>query len=81
MTTSNKHSFKIDAFLCTLLTFIVAGLLYALFVNISVLDSFENAFKDFKFTDVFYAERFHKDERNNKIILINIKHANRFQLA
>lgn len=81
MTTSNKRSFKKDAFLCTIFTFIVAGVLYALFVNVSVLDPFEKAFKDFKFTDVFYAERFHKEEHNNKIILVNIKHADRFQLA
>lgn len=70
-----------DAFLCTILTFIVAGFLYFTFVNLSILDPFEKAFKDFKFTDIFYSQRFNKQQRNDKIILINIRHADRFQLA
>jgi CHASE2 domain-containing sensor protein len=81
MKTSNNNSFKKDAFLCTLFTFAVSLLFYFLFVNISVLDPFEKAFKDFKFTDIFYAERFKNEERNDKIIIVNIKQADRFQLA
>lgn len=76
-----NNSFKKDAFLCTILTFVIASILYVLFLNISVLDPFEKAFKDFKFTDIFYAERLKKEERNNKIILVNIKHSNRFELS
>jgi CHASE2 domain-containing sensor protein len=70
-----------DAFLCTILTFIIAGVLYFTFVNLSFLDPFEKAFKDFKFTDVFYSERFKPEERNSKIVLVNVKHANRFQIS
>ena len=81
MKTPNNNSFKKDAFFCTALTFAVALLLYVIFLNIHILDPFEKAFKDFKFTDVFYAERFKKEERNDKIILVNIKHEDRFQLA
>ena len=47
-----------DAFFCTIMTFIVAGILYFTFVNLSFLDPFENTFKDFKFTDYYYSKRF-----------------------
>lgn len=70
-----------DAFFCTIMTFIVAGILYFAFVNLSILDPFEKAFKDFKFTDIFYSERINKEQRNNKIVIVNIKHADRFQIA
>ncbi len=70
-----------DALLCTVMTFIVAGILYVAFINLSILDPFEKAFKDFKFTDIFYSERFNKEQRNDKIVIVNIKHADRFQLA
>lgn len=70
-----------DAFLCTVMTFIIAGLLYFAFINLSILDPFEKAFKDFKFTDIFYAERFNAEQRNTKIVLVNIKHADRYQIA
>lgn len=76
----NKLLYR-DALLCTVLTFLVAGFLYFAFVNLSVLDPFEKAFKDFKFTDIFYSKRINESQRNDKIILVNIKHADRFQLA
>ncbi|MTE28245.1 CHASE2 domain-containing protein [Winogradskyella ouciana] len=70
-----------DALLCTVMTFIIAGILYYAFVNLSILDPFEKAFKDFKFTDMYYSERINKAQRNNKIVIVNIKHADRFQIA
>ncbi len=77
---TNKLLYR-DALLCTIMTFIVAGILYFAFVNLSILDPFEKAFKDFKFTDRFYSDRLNKEQRNDKIVLINIGHADRFQLA
>ena len=77
---TNKLLYR-DAFLCTVMTFIVAGLLYSVFINLSILDPFEKAFKDFKFTDRFYSERYNESLRNREIVLVNIKHADRFQLA
>jgi len=81
MKTNHRASLTKDALLCTIMTFLVAGLLYLVFVNVSILDPFEKAFKDFSFTDVFYAERFNETERNQNIVLVNIKHADRFKLA
>ena len=51
-----KSSLSKDALLCTIMTFVVAGLLYFIFINLTILDPFEKAFKDFKFTDIYYAE-------------------------
>lgn len=70
-----------DALLCTIMTFVVGGILYFSFVNLSILDPFEKAFNDFKFTDIFYSERINKEQRNNRIVIVNIKHADRFQIA
>ncbi len=70
-----------DAFLCTVFTFIIAAILYSIFVQLSILDPFEKAFKDFHFTDIYYSKQLNKTERNNKIIIINVKHANRFEIA
>ena len=78
---SNNKLLYRDTFLCTVMTFIVAGILYFAFVNLSILDPFEKAFKDFKFTDIFYSERFNEEQINNKIVIVNIKHADRFQIA
>ena len=81
MKNKNKVSLKKDALLYTIFTFLIAGLLYILFVNISILHPFGKAFEDFNFTDVFYAERFNDEERNEKIVLVNVKHASRFKIA
>ena len=70
-----------DAFLCTILTFVVAAILYGVFVNLSFLDPFEKAFKDFHFTDIFYSKKFKESERNDKIIIVNVKHADRYTIA
>jgi CHASE2 domain-containing sensor protein len=70
-----------DAFLCTVMTFIVGGLLYFAFINISIFSPFKNAFKDFKFTDIYYSERFSKSDVNSNIILVNIQNANRMEIG
>ncbi len=72
---------KKEALLCTLMTFVVGWLLYLVFINLSFLNPFEKAFKDFQFTDIYYAERFNKQDVNQKIILVNVKHAGRFEIA
>ena len=64
---ANKLLYR-DAFLCTIMTFIVAALLYSVFINLSILDPFEKAFKDFKFTDMFYSERYNESLRNREIV-------------
>lgn len=70
-----------DAFGCTLFTCAIAGLFYLLFVNISFLDPFEKAFKDFSYTDLYYSKLQPKSGINSDIILVNAQHEDRFAIA
>lgn len=70
-----------DSFLCTILTFIVSGILLVIFSNFSLSDPFYKAFKDFSYTDIYYS-KLHKPKSIEKdIILVNIKHSDRFVIA
>lgn len=77
-----RHALLVkDAFLstifCLILTFILAGIV----VNLSFLNPFKEAFKDFSFTDIYYAEKIQESSISKDIILINIENRNRFELA
>lgn len=70
-----------DTLLCTILTYIVSGLFLLLFINLSVLDPFYKAFKDFSFTDIYYSKKFYKDSRVSDIILVNVQQQDRYTIA
>lgn len=70
-----------DAFFCTVFTFIVAGILFFSFINISILDPFEHALRDFKFTDIFYSHNLGEKKYNRDIAIVNVKHLDRFRLS
>jgi len=70
-----------DAFLCTCLTGTVALVFYLLFVNVSFLDPFEQAFEDFSFNDLYYSEGFYDQVTSKEIVLVNVKQAGRFEIA
>lgn len=70
-----------DSFLCTLLTFIVSGILLFVFLNISVLDPFYKAFKDFRFTDIYYSKIYTNNSVEKDIIIVNVKQSDRFTIA
>ncbi|MAZ26576.1 MAG: hypothetical protein CL868_05790 [Cytophagaceae bacterium] len=76
-----KGSLGIDALLCTVFTYIIGSLLYLIVVNISILDPFVNAFKDFSYTDIYYAKGFYASKPTKDIVLVNIQHADRYKLA
>ena len=59
-----------DSFLCTLLTCVVSGLLLLIFVNLSILDPFYKAFKDFSFTDIYYSKLYENSKVEKNIILV-----------
>src|SRR5690606_10240108 len=65
----------------TLLTFIVAGCLYFIVVNVSFLSPFEKAFSDFSFTDFYYANYSKNSHPSKDIIIVNIKDADRLEIA
>lgn len=69
-----------DALFCTVFSFIVSGILYLFVVNLSILDPFERAFTDFSFTDIYHSKILDK-RVSNDIIIVNIKHENRYQIA
>ncbi|WP_460218415.1 CHASE2 domain-containing protein [Psychroserpens sp. MEBiC05023] len=70
-----------DALLCTIFTFIIASIFYFAFINLSILDPFEKAFKDFQFTDIYYSNQWYNKKSINNILLVNIKQANRYEIA
>ena len=77
-----RHSLLLkDAFFstifCLILTFILAGIV----VNLSFLNPFKEAFKDFSFTDIYYSEKIQETTLPKDIILINIEDRNRFELG
>ena len=78
---TNQTWMWLDAVLCTLFTFAVAGVLYLLFVNISFFNAFEKAFRDFEFTDLYYAEAMEDRSIADKIVLVNVQKAERSEIA
>ena len=71
-----------DAFLCTIFSGILIGILSLLLVNMSFLNPLKKVVKDFSFLDVYYAEKFNDSNGiNTDIVLINIEHRDRFELA
>lgn len=70
-----------DAFICTLFSVIVLGILYFSFIKISVFDPFEKAFEDFSLSDIYTAEDLKELTPTKDIVLINIKHEDRYKIA
>lgn len=70
-----------DAFFGTIFSLIISLALYTVVINISLLNPFEKAFEDFNFTDVYYSKEFYKKESCKEIVLVNIKHSNRLEIA
>jgi CHASE2 domain-containing sensor protein len=71
-----------DTLLCTLISMFVLFALSFLIVNISFFNPLKKVVKDFSFLDVYYAESLSlEDKINTDIVLINIEHRDRFELA
>ena len=81
MATRNTKLLWRDSFLCTVLTLVVSGIFLLIFVNLSVLDPFYKAFKDFSFTDIYYAKLFKNESVDKDIIIVNVKQNDRFSIA
>ncbi len=80
-----KRSTKLllkDSLLCTLFAFLIIFVLSFLVINMSFFDPLKKVVKDFSFLDVYYAENFNPTHTvNQDIVLINIEHRDRFELA
>ncbi len=81
--TSKKAKFLIrDAFFSTLSSIILIALLSIAIVNISFFNPIKKALTDFNFLDVYYAQEFGNTTAINKdIVLVNVEHKNRFEIA
>lgn len=71
-----------DTILCNLLSLFLVAILSIVIVNISFFNPFVKVIKDFSFLDVYYAENLGSNPTiNPDIILINIEHRDRFEIA
>ncbi|MFD0796008.1 CHASE2 domain-containing protein [Maribacter chungangensis] len=72
-----------EAFFCMLFSFMVIGLVLLIGLNISFFSPFKNAFKDFSYLDLYYAENLHEEngDFNENIVLVNINRINRKEIA
>ncbi|SNR62933.1 sensor domain CHASE2-containing protein [Lutibacter agarilyticus] len=71
----------LDALYCTIFTITIAGIFYSLLINVSILNPFTKAFKDFSFTDVYYSKTFFDSKVHRDIIIVNVKHHDRLTIA
>src|SRR5690606_18025454 len=69
-----------DAFLCLCMSLVFMFALSFLVVNLSIFDPFTKAFKDFNFLDLYYSENMATLKPTNEIVLVNVEHADRFQI-
>lgn len=78
----NKWILLRDGLFSTLLSLLVCYLLSLLFFNTSFFNPLSKAVQDFSFLDVYYSERLNeKEEINSDILLINVEHKSRYELA
>lgn len=66
-----------------LFSFLVMGLVLLVGLNVGFFSPFKNAFKDFSYLDLYYAEKLNEDnfDFNEDIILVNIDRLNRKEIA
>ena len=71
-----------DAFLATILSSSLIFLLSITIISISFFNPIQKALTDFNFLDVYYAQEFGDSNTiNTDIVLVNVEHKNRFEIA
>ena len=70
-----------DALLSSLFCLFFTYILSLIVLNLSFLNPFKEAFKDFSFSDLYYAEKIQETSINKDIILINIEKRDRTEIA
>lgn len=70
-----------DAFLSSLFCLFFTYILSLIVLNLSFLNPFKEALKDFSFSDIYYAEKIQETSINKDIILINVERRNRNEIA
>lgn len=82
MVRPNKFLLR-EAFFCMLFSFVVLGLVSLIGFNLSFFTPFNNAFKDFSYLDLYYAEKLDNDADpiNKDIVLVNVGRLGRADIA
>lgn len=72
-----------EAFYCMLFSFLVLGVVTLIGLNIGFFSPFKNAFKDFSYLDLYYAEKLNDEnfDLNENIVLVNIDRLNRKEIG
>lgn len=72
-----------EAFFCMLFSFFIIGIIALIGINLSFFSPFKNAFKDFSYLDLYYAEKLNEEnfDLNENIVLVNIDRLNRKEIA
>src|ERR1035437_5757045 len=74
--------FKPDTLFAAVFILAIIGILDLIVINISFLDPFEKAFKDFQYTDILYSQLDQQQETVSRdIVLINIDTLDRHGIA
>ncbi len=78
----NKPLFK-EAFFAMLFSFLVLGVVSLISLNLSFFKPFKNAFKDFSYLDLYYAEKLDDTagDINQSIVLVNVNRLERSEIA
>ncbi|WP_405385014.1 CHASE2 domain-containing protein [Maribacter sp. LLG6340-A2] len=72
-----------EAFICMVFSYLVLGLVLLIGLNLNFFSPFKNAFKDFSYLDLHYAEKLKEEnfDLNENIVLVNIDRLNRKEIA
>lgn len=78
----NKLLLK-EALFCMVFSFVILGLVSLIGFNLSFFTPFNNAFKDFSYLDLYYAEKLDKNAGiiNKDIVLVNVERLGRAEIA
>ncbi|WP_165869274.1 CHASE2 domain-containing protein [Maribacter algicola] len=78
----NRNLFK-EAFLCMIFAFTVLCIVSWIGISLNFFSPFKNAFKDFSYLDMYYAEKLETNDPNinENIILVNVDRRNRKEIA
>ncbi len=77
-----KHRLKLHALLATLFVFIITGGLGLIAISLKVFDPFEQAFRDFDYTNIYYSKfRKNSNKIDNDIIIVNCGNLQRDSIA
>jgi CHASE2 domain-containing sensor protein len=72
-----------EAFFCMLFSFLILGIVLLIGLNLRFFSPFENAFKDFSYLDLHYADKLKEEnfDLNENIVLVNIDRLNRKEIS